>query len=162
MSLSSLFSESALLLNAFEDPFLFGALLALFALLLALIRPSYGLSFFVTMGLTFAVTHSIKVIYKIARPDDALVLVNSYRFPSMHAALAAALVTSLVWHFYMRHTSLSARGSVILLGLFCIIFVSWTRTFLGVHETVDVVVGSLLGAGISLYIHFLVRKYNLE
>ncbi len=162
MLLSSLFSELALALNALEDPFLFGALLVLFAILLAFLRPSYGLSFFVTMGLTFAATHSIKVIYKVARPEDALVAVGGYRFPSMHAALAAALVTSLAWHFYLRHTSLSARGSTILLALLCIIFVSWTRIFLGVHEIIDVVVGSLLGAGISLCIHFLMRKYNLE
>lgn len=158
----SFFSQLALILNAFKDPFLFGALLALSALLLALLRPSYGLSFFVTMGLTFAATHSIKVIYKVARPDDALVAVSGYRFPSMHAALAAALITSLAWHFYLRHTSIRARGSTILLALLGIIFVSWTRIFLGVHEVVDVVVGSLLGAGISLCIHFLMRKYTLE
>ena len=149
-------------LNALENPFAFGALIALCALLLSLLRRNYGLSFFITIGITFALTHIIKSIYKVARPEDALALANGYRFPSMHAAIAAALLTSLAWHLYASTTSRLIKTCIVGSASMLILFVGWTRIILKVHETIDVVAGIALGTAISLLLHYLMRRYNLE
>ncbi len=153
---------SAYLLNAFENPYAFGGLIACSALLLSLLRRNYGFSFFLTMGLTFALTHIIKSIYKVARPEDALVVANGYRFPSMHASIAAALLTSLAWHWYERAPSRSVRIALLVGTPVLIVFIGWTRIILQVHEAIDVVAGIILGAGISLMLHYLMRRSNLE
>lgn len=150
------------ILNAFENPFAFGALVAFCAILLSLLRRNYGLSFFLTISLTFAVTHIIKSIYKVARPEDALAIANGYRFPSMHAAIAAALVTSVAWHRYMHTPSRLMRSAIIIVSSALIVFVGWTRILLRVHETIDVTVGIILGTSISLLFHYLMRRYHLE
>jgi len=152
----------ALLLQAFEDPFLFIALISLCALVLGIFNRNYAVSFFVTIGLTFGVTHSIKSLFKIARPEDALVVANGYRFPSMHAALGAALLTSCAWYLCTRIPSLSVRISIILITAISIICIGWTRIFLGVHETIDVVTGIILGTSISLLLHGGMHLFHLD
>ena len=152
----------ALILHWFENPYAFGALVACAALLLSMLKRSYGLSFFVTVALTFALTHSIKSLYKIARPDDALVIANGYRFPSMHASIAAAILTSLAWHWYFKTTQRLLRIGIVAGTSALIVFIGWTRILLQVHEVIDVLAGVALGVSISLIFHYLMRRYKLE
>lgn len=157
-----LYLSTAFFLNAFENPYAFGALIAFGGIALSLLRRNYGLSFFLTIGLTFGATHIIKSIYKVARPLDALTVAQGYRFPSMHASIAAALLTSLAWHAYFATSSHTARFTIISITALFIAFVGSTRLLLGVHEVIDVVVGATLGASISLALHYAMRRYQLE
>ena len=152
--------HASLFLNAFEDPFMFGVLLACSALVLSLLKKSASLSFFVAMGTTFMTVHIIKSLYAIPRPIDALVDAAGYRFPSGHAALGAALITSFAWHLLKRSTSSAGRTLIVIISSALILFVAWTRLHLGVHEVIDVSVGILLGTSISILVHFLVDKVD--
>jgi len=155
-------TSAALLLQALEDPFLFIALISLCALALGLFNRNYAVSFFVAIGLTFGVTHTIKSLFKIPRPEDALVLAQGYRFPSMHAALGAALLTSCAWYLCTHIPSLGVRIGIMCITAISIIFIGWTRIFLGVHETVDVVTGIILGTSISLLLHGGMHLFGLD
>lgn len=152
----------SLLAGTFDNSFAFIALLFAVALGLFCIRKSYGLSFFLSIAGTFGATHIIKSITKVPRPDDALIEGLGYRFPSMHAAIAGAVIASLAWHMATRANSNALKIAIALCGALIVAFVSLTRVYLGVHEMVDVIVGALLGAGIGMLVHALMRHFGLE
>lgn len=153
---------SIVALGAFDDPYAFIALLCVAALGLSLIRKSYGLSFFIAIGATFAAVHIIKSITKVPRPGDAAIDVLGYRFPSMHAAMAGAVIASLAWHLLLRIDRLYIRILIIFASLVLIGFAGWTRLYLGVHEFIDVAMGALLGTSLGIIVHALVRRLGLE
>ncbi len=159
---SSVVTTLALFLQSLEDPFLFITLITVLTLCLGLLKRSYAVSFFVTIALTFSITHISKSIFKVARPDDALVLAQGYRFPSMHAAIGAAILTSLAWYCYAYTSSTLVRCMLLFCAFFGIVFIGWTRIFLGVHEILDVYVGILLGASISLLFHSGMHFFKLN
>lgn len=160
MSIS--FLDVAILFEAFTDPFGFIALIGILALGLGLIRKSYGFSFFITLTATFAITHALKSIFKVARPEDALVESVGYRFPSMHAAIAGAFAASFAWHLATRAKHPALKIAVIALFALPVAIIAATRIFLGVHETLDVIVGALLGIGIGFLVHAAMRRAGLE
>lgn len=160
--MSTAFFDLAIVLNALENPFGFFAVICAIAAGLGYVRKSYGLTFFLSVGLVFATTHILKSIFKVPRPEGALVDAVGYRFPSMHAAIAGACLGSLAWHFYTRtrHTWVKVAMSTVALALLAL--VGSTRLLLGVHEMVDVVVGALLGISIALIVHALIARAGLE
>ncbi len=157
-----LYTVAFFLNTLFADPFIFAFVIVLCTLCVYHIKKSYGFAFFLSLALTFASVHIIKSLYKIARPGDALVALSSYRFPSMHTAIATTALTSLAWYFCMRTTSVKGRGVIILLASSVAVFIGYTRIILGVHKISDVVVGMLLGFCISLGIHILMRRTDTK
>ncbi len=157
MNTTEFLYSASLFLNALENPFLFVALIVLGILLASLLRRSYGLVFCAAIGVTYVATELLKLLFAVARPEGALVTLDSYRFPSLHASIAGAFVVSIAWHFFFRTESVVARALVVLLSVGLIAFVSWTRLFLGVHELVDVLVGATLGVSITLLLHALMH-----
>jgi membrane-associated phospholipid phosphatase len=160
--MSDLFFSAVLFLGTLNNPYGFIALLAAVALGLSLIRKSYGLGFFVTIAATFGATHIIKSIAKVPRPDDAAIDALGYRFPSMHAAIAGAVIASLAWHLMMRTDRFIFRVLIVAAASVVIALACATRVYLGVHELIDVCVGALLGASLGVIIHALMRKLGLE
>lgn len=66
-------------------------------------------------------------------------------FPSGHAALSAAIVTS--WSLSYPRWYVAAPGAVWAVG------VSLSRLYLGVHYPSDVLVGAALGVGVAVVVH---------
>ncbi len=156
---SPLLYSTAFFLNTFENPYIFVSLVLLGCLLAALFKARYGMLFFLTMGLTYGVTSLLKATFQITRPDNALITLDSYRFPSMHASIAGAFVTSIAWHLFFHTESVLVRISIVILSAALIAFVGWTRLLLGVHELIDVLAGAAIGVGIALLLHFVTRWY---
>lgn len=78
--------------------------------------------------------------YSASREEDAFT-----SFPSGHAALSAALVTS--WGLSHPKWYVWGPGSVWAVG------VSLSRLYLGVHYPSDVLVGMTLGVGVAVLVH---------
>ena len=84
----------------------------------------------------------LKSLFGRIRPDlwDRLIIENGYSFPSGHAMASSALAFSLIaalWYTKWR------RPSIIFGGLY-ILFIGFTRLYLGVHYVSDVVGGWLM------------------
>lgn len=90
---------------------------------------------------------AMKIVFAIPRPIDpiALLTIDSFSFPSGHAAAAATLYGFLLW-MMVGHGKID-RVRVLFAGIFfaIIVLVGFSRLYLGVHYLSDVVAGYLVG-----------------
>lgn len=105
---------------------------------------------------SFAINGLIKDILKFERPVLRGILANeraaqsvmlsgggySYSFPSGHAQTAATVATTLFMEKKKRFLIIGAVAMTFLIGL--------SRVYLGVHYPIDVIIGWIIGIGISL------------
>ena len=147
-------------INSFEDPFIFTGIIAASALLVAHYNRTRAVEFFVSFIFSFGTGLLLKEIFKIPRPIDALATLDTYRFPSMHAIIASTLATSFVWYVWETHQSKMIRTSATAFAIALVLFISYTRLVLHVHEPIDVMVGVALGLSITLCVHALVSRYK--
>ncbi|MFZ2555989.1 MAG: phosphatase PAP2 family protein [Minisyncoccia bacterium] len=109
-------------------------------------RAYVGALFVTSMGSALSVAW-LKIFFARARPQDpiALMTLDSYSFPSGHAAAAIALYGFLIYlAIGVGHTSALRRiAALILVVLIALIGVS--RLYLGVHYASDVIAGYFVG-----------------
>jgi len=102
--------------------------------------------FLISIGSAFTVW-ILKLLFALPRPTDpiALVTLDSFSFPSGHAAAAATLYGFLLW--MMLGTGTTGRIRVFFAGIFflLIILVGFSRLYLGVHYLTDVLAGYIVG-----------------
>jgi len=104
---------------------------------------------------SYAVVYSMKVYFKIPRPCLGLTTCPStYSFPSAHAAVIFAAVTTLTFHYKNKRL-----GSILFL-LGCLVALS--RVILGVHIFEDIIVGSIIGIIIGILIQKANENYRKE
>lgn len=93
---------------------------------------------------------ALKHLVRRARPivDQPLLLLDTYSFPSGHAAGTAALYTfAAAWLLSrLRGKSAALRGAVVAGCIVAPLWVSLSRVYLGVHYLSDVAAGMLLGS----------------
>lgn len=73
-------------------------------------------------------------------------------FPSGHSQQAGGLYTSLIINFKKKW--------VLILCILAMIIVPISRLYLGVHWPSDVIIGLILGIGISILCNFLINKFK--
>jgi membrane-associated phospholipid phosphatase len=146
-----------------DDPFVFIFIVLVAALVVGLIKREYSLGLFIATALTFVVTYILKNIFKIPRPDGMVLMADGYRFPSLHAALTAAIVASLLlyaWRWCGTKPFTKTARAALATGAFgTIAVVNISRVALNVHQPIDVFAGSVIGITIAWSIHiFLLRN----
>ncbi|MEI6058197.1 MAG: phosphatase PAP2 family protein [archaeon] len=90
-----------------------------------------------------------KDIIHRARPLGALVLENSFSFPSAHAAMTT--IFFLCSYFILKKNF----GNRLSLKIFCIampMIIGFSRIYLGVHWVSDVIAGFVLGVAVPLVV----------
>lgn len=100
-------------------------------------------------GIAFLSENIIKILTKIARPEESLIKALGYSFPSGHATVAAATFSLIVYCFYDLIKNKKAKLFFMLISILIILFVGFTRIYLNVHEFSDVLAGFSLGLFIS-------------
>jgi undecaprenyl-diphosphatase len=123
-----------------------GIYYVLIGIIVAMLEPVLGLSFFVTGLLAFSIELPLYMVLKNSikrrRPDDVitefvafLIPSDKFSFPSGHTA-AAFLMATLI-SFYYPPFSLLAYGVASVIG--------FSRVLLGVHFPSDILAGASLG-----------------
>ena len=107
------------------------------------------LAYAVTEAVTPLFSSVVKALVDRSRPPDGLVHPAGASFPSGHAAFAGATCVAAVLLF----TKVDGRNSL----WWCLAVagtagMAWSRTYLQVHWLLDVLAGSLLGAGVALVV----------
>jgi undecaprenyl-diphosphatase len=108
--------------------------------------------FFIALLSTTAAVFITKVLFAVPRPEDALITLTSYAFPSGHAASGAFLCVMLSW-LYIKSKRLSPlRVSVLFIFLCMGLFLGYSRLLIGVHTPLQVAAGFIIGTAIPLLV----------
>ena len=97
----------------------------------------------------------LKLVFHRPRPQLAFVHLDTYSFPSGHAAGSSAIYAVLLY-LAVRHSSWGARAAVAAAYVVVVVLVGLTRLYLEVHYLSDVLSGLCLGvawAAASLFVY---------
>lgn len=134
------------------------AVLTLLLMTVLIYRKEYrrALLIIVSVGGATILNMMLKAVFERARPDlwARLVEETGYSFPSGHAMASAALGIALVvalWHSRWRWWSVGFATVYIL-------FVGFSRLYLGVHYPSDIIAGWLVSGAWVLAVALLIRS----
>jgi membrane-associated phospholipid phosphatase len=87
----------------------------------------------------------LKLAFHRPRPELAFVHLDTYSFPSGHAAVSAATFTTFAYLLGLRYRSVRARMLIGLGAVAAIALVGFSRLYLGAHYLSDVLAGISFG-----------------
>jgi membrane-associated phospholipid phosphatase len=91
------------------------------------------------------VNGGLKLLFHRPRPELAFIHLDTYSFPSGHAASSAAIYGAIAF-LLVRRRSWPARAGVVSAAAVLVAIVGFSRLYLGVHYLSDVLAGFSLGA----------------
>ncbi|MCL2332133.1 MAG: phosphatase PAP2 family protein [Actinomycetia bacterium] len=101
----------------------------------------------------------LKSAFALPRPTaHRLIAESGYGFPSGHSITAFVLAGSLVWLCFTLTERRWLRALACALGMFWVILVGFSRVYLGVHFTTDIIGGWLAGAATLCAVLLFVRS----
>jgi undecaprenyl-diphosphatase len=125
----------------------------------------YALFVLFTLVLGMSITFLLKHLIDIPRPESALILEKGSRFPSGHATIASLSAGILIaWIYIKRHISRTSYRILTILLIIWSFLVSYSRLFLGVHYSIDVLIGMSIGFGSVILTYHLFRhiEYHIK
>jgi membrane-associated phospholipid phosphatase len=90
---------------------------------------------------------ALKLLFHRPRPELAFVHLDTYSFPSGHAAVSTATFSTIAFLLGRRYRSLRAWLLIPLGTLVAILLVGFSRLYLGAHYLSDVLAGISVGFG---------------
>jgi membrane-associated phospholipid phosphatase len=100
---------------------------------------------FLSFGGASAINSLLKLIFHRPRPELAFVHLDTYSFPSGHAATSSATFTVMAYLLARRYHSTRARIWIGLGAAAAIALVGFSRLYLGAHYLSDVLAGISFG-----------------
>jgi membrane-associated phospholipid phosphatase len=94
---------------------------------------------------SFLVNGALKLLFHRPRPELAFVHLETYSFPSGHAAVSTATFTTLAYLLCRRYTSPATRAAIVLATILAVAAVAFSRLYLGAHYLSDVLAGISFG-----------------
>jgi undecaprenyl-diphosphatase len=108
-------------------------------------RPNEAAVIAVAFGGAAVVNALLKLAFHRARPELAFVHLDTYSFPSGHAAVSTATFTTAAFLLGRRYRSTRARVLIALGTIAAIVLVGFSRLYLGAHYLSDVLAGISFG-----------------
>lgn len=127
-----------------DEAFLYLSFTILIITMALLHRPLFALHLVVAGLATAAITHGLKVMFAIPRPDFLLTLPDTLSYPSGHSS-GITVFYGLVASFIAQNVLPGARWKIYLSFGIPIILVAFSRVLLGAHWLTDIIGGVLLG-----------------
>lgn len=97
-------------------------------------------------------TFALKLLFKVPRPTDMIVIEHDYRFPSGHATMAAVVMSLIIHYTHLHVKNKTLRYALYALAIGWYMLVSYSRLYLQVHYPIDVIVGGLIGTVATLFV----------
>jgi len=101
---------------------------------------------------------SIKLLIHRLRPEQALIDITRFSFPSGHATMATIFFTILLYAL-MEKKSKKVKAILTITAILIIILISFSRIYLGVHWFSDVLGGIILGILINSSILLAIERW---
>lgn len=144
--------------------FLIGLTLGL--VIVFLIRKRYKYALFVSLNILFAhiLNTLIKQLIRRNRPvGHRLVSEKGYSFPSGHSTVSLAVYSFLIFLIYRNVKNKYLKVTLIVLLSILIFLIGFSRIYLGVHFTSDVLAGYLLSISyINIFIYLCSKNMEKE
>ena len=109
----------------------------------------YAILFLTSLISGTVLVYLLKIFFNVNRPPDAVMSAFGQSLPSYHATMATIFFVMLM---YIFDSHFKTPGRIVL-NTFCIsmiILVAFSRIYLGVHWTSDVLFGIFLGTFLSI------------
>jgi len=104
----------------------------------------------------------VKYIIKRPRPESPLINAIHYSFPSGHTFTSITFFGLIVYFSMTYIKSAIARGIIIVVSIFLVLSIAWSRVYLYVHYASDVLASACLGLmWLIMAKWFLLQKKNL-
>ena len=175
--MSNFIINSSIFIHNITSVKIFTTFFIIFAVYFILRKQYFFLKIFATsIVATSALTILLKNLTKIARPENAILTLTDYAFPSGHAAIAFAILTFgffLIFHEDKkgfdknitanngeRNITMSCEVKNIFAGILIIfaIVISGSRLVLNVHTFWQTLFGAVLGVVVSVLVILFFRK----
>ena len=152
----------ALAIHYYTPALMFGvfSICVILALLFVHFRRD-ALVFMISFIVTDIVGVTLKYIFAVPRPENALIPISGYAFPSNHAALSMFFAFMFSWFIY-EHTHIRKSYRYMLQSVIYIpaVVVGLSRLTIHVHTPFQVIVGSLIGILVPFLLLSLDRFYQ--
>ena len=107
-------------------------------------RRKESIVFSIAVVLSTLTVYFFKIMFSIARPSNALVLENDFSFPSGHSSIVVIIFGFFACFYCKKFTK--NKIMIILISIFSILIVSFSRLYLNVHWFSDVIGGLIIGS----------------
>ncbi len=108
-------------------------------------RKKQSLVFALTLGAGLILEQIFKFILERGRPAVQLILENDYSFPSGHSIFSIILFSFIICFYKDKIKNRAIKVLFILINIFLIILIGFSRIYLNVHWLTDVIGGYALG-----------------
>ncbi len=107
----------------------------------------FAFGLWLTLFLSELLTQGGKILFQRLRPDELLRAISedSFSFPSMHAATAAAFTGYIAYMVIRTSRSWTLKVGAVFTSIIAILLIDLSRMYLGLHYLSDVVAGDLVG-----------------
>jgi len=107
----------------------------------------FAFGIWLTLFLSELMTQAGKILFQRIRPEEFLRALSedSFSFPSMHAATAAAFTGYIAYMVLRTSRSWSMKVGAVFTSVIAIFLIDLSRMYLGLHYLSDVIAGDLVG-----------------
>ncbi len=127
-------------------------------LLFILKNKKHALLIIINLTCVFLSSQLLKLIFHRGRPDgEFLVTVSGYSYPSGHAMVSLAYFAFILYLINQKITNKFTRAILTIITSILILLIGFSRVYLGVHYTTDIIAGFLLAIAYLMIFLTIVR-----
>ena len=141
------------------NPFILASVAVFLSVLLVVKKHLYDATLFLVALIVAVISLTVlKNIFQITRPVSEIYNTEGSSFPSGHATVATAFFFLLAHLFWSKLHTVGRKTALVLVSIFGILLICFSRLYLGAHWTLDILAGIALGL---LSVSFTVLMFNL-
>ena len=137
-----------------------GLSIGLLAVLVSKKKFYYSFLLVSSLAVGQAVKSLVKLIIMRTRPENALIHVEGFSFPSGHATTAIIFFSLIIYFFKDDIKKKFLKNLFIAANVLMILLIGFSRVYLGVHWASDVIGGFCLGLGLVVVFILLSKIYK--